>query len=197
MPDPRSSASYENINEAVKDEWKAETTPAERVKDVIRSTYTPTSAETVADEALTTAKTARKHLETLADDGFVTTSHGPHGATLYQRSADSLIVERANRLRSELSADELAARVIEMRDEIQQYRTQYGVESPEDLAIKLGRETLASDDPDTRTDRSDVTEWQTTRRNLAFANAALSIAEAIGHVTGTERPSSTSAATSQ
>lgn len=193
MTEPRSPVPYEDINEAVIDEWKAETTPAERVKDVIHSMYTPVSAEAVADEALTTAKTARKHLETLADDGFVTTTHGKHGATLYQRSAESLIMERANRLRSECSAEELAARITEMQDKIRDYRIKYGVDSPEELAVKLGHEVLDSDEPDTRTDESDVTEWQTTRRNLAFANAALSIAKATGHITGNDSPSSITA----
>lgn len=79
MTEPEPPDPYEDVNEAVKEEWRAETTPAERVKSVIRDTYSPVSAETVADDALTTTKTARKHLETLADDGFVTTSHGTHG----------------------------------------------------------------------------------------------------------------------
>lgn len=116
----------------------------------------------------------------------MTTSHGTHGATLYQRSAESLIVERANRLRSEFSTEELSARTTELQDEIRDYRTTHGVDSPEELAVKFGNETLKSDDSDTWTDSSIVTEWQTTRRNLAFANAALSIAAAAGHIAGND-----------
>lgn len=188
MTNPRSPSPYEDINETVLEEWKTETTPAERVKDIIRSTYTPVSAKAVADEGLTTTKTARKHLETLADDGFVTTTHGKHGATLYKRSGESLIVERANRLRSEYSAEELAARITELQDKIRDYRSTYDVDSPEELAVTLGSEVLDGDEPDTQTDERVVTEWQTTRRNLAFANAALSIAEAARHITGDDTP---------
>ena len=262
-PDP-----YDDVNEAVVAEWKAETTPAERVKSTIRRAYEPVSAEAVGDSARTTTKTARKHLEALADDGFVTTTPGDYGATLYRRSSESLITEQANRLLSDHSAEELASRIADMRAEIQEYRATYGVDSPEELAVRLGTETLDGRDPlggtestdgtdptdgtepldetettdgtdptdgtepldgtettdgidptdgtepldgtettdgteigeetettgrtdaDTRVDESVVTAWQTTRRNLAFATAAVAIARASEHVTGARSPPS-------
>jgi len=196
MGEPRPPDSYGDINEAVRTEWEAETTPAERVKDVIRHTYAPVTAGAVADEAQTTAKTARKHLETLAEDGFVTTTQGERGATLYRRSDESLITERASRLLAEYSPEELAARVAELQEKLYQYRETYGVESPEELAVRLGSDALDDADPDTRLDRSVVTEWQTVRRNLAFANAAVSIGKATEHIAG-GRSSSTPAVNSQ
>ncbi|MEY7852287.1 transcriptional regulator [Natrarchaeobius sp. A-rgal3] len=196
MAEPRSPDPYDDINEAVRTEWEAETTPAERVKDVIRHTYDPVTAGAVADDAQTTTKTARKHLETLAEDGFVTTTQGKHGATLYQRSNESLITEHANRLLSERSVEELTTRVAEMQEEIHEYRETYGVDSPEELAVRLGSEALDNSDPDARVDRSVVTEWQTTRRNLAFANAAVSIGKATDYIAG-GRSNSTPAVNSQ
>ena len=175
---------YDDINEAVRTEWEAETTPAERVKEVIRHTYSPVSAGAVADDAQTTTKTARKHLETLADDGFVTTTQGTHGATNYQRSSASLITERATRLLSERSVEELATRVAELQEEIYEYRETYGVDSPEELAVRLGSEAIDNTDHDTRVDRSVVTEWQTTRRNIAFTTAAVSIGKATAYLAG-------------
>ena len=182
MVERRSPDPYDDINEAVRTEWEAETTPAERVRDSIRHTYTPATAGAVADDAQTTTKTARKHLETLAGDGFVTTAQGKHGATLYQRSNESLITERANRLLAELSIEELTARVAEMQEDIHEYRETYGVDSPEELAVRLGSEALDSSDPDARVDQSVVTEWQTTRRNLAFVTAAVAIGKATAHL---------------
>ncbi len=184
MDEQPSPDSYDDINEAVRAEWEVETTPAERVKDVIRHTYTPVAAGAVADGAQTTTKTARKHLETQAEDGFVTTTKGEHGATLYRRSDESLITERANRLLTELSVEELAARVAEMQAKIHEYRNTYGVDSPEELAIRLGSDALENADADTRVDQSAVTEWQTTRRNLAFATAAVSIGNATEYIAG-------------
>ncbi|RQG92918.1 transcriptional regulator [Natrarchaeobius halalkaliphilus] len=182
MVDPRSPDPYDDINEAVRSEWEAETTPAERVKNVIRHTYTPVTAGAVADDAQTTPKTARKHLEALAEDGFVTTTQGKRGATLYRRSNESLVTERANRLLSERSVEELTTRVAELQEEIQEYRETHGVDSPEELVVRLGNEALDNSDSDTRVDRSVVTEWQTTRRNLAFATAAVSIGKATDYI---------------
>lgn len=196
MVEPRSLDPYDDINEAVRREWEAKTTPAERVKDVIRHTYDPVTAGAVADDAQTTAKTARKHLDTLADDGFVTTTKGEHGATLYQRSSESLITERANRLLSERSVEELTTRVAELQEKIHDYRETHGVDSPEELAVRLGSEALENADADMRVNTSVVTEWQTTRRNLAFANAAVSIGKATDYIAG-GRSTSTPAVNSQ
>ncbi|ARS89028.1 DUF7342 family protein [Natrarchaeobaculum aegyptiacum] len=163
--------------------WVAETTPAERVKEVIRHAYTPVSASEVADEAQTTPKTARKHLESLSTDGFVAVDGDDQGGKRYRRSPESLVVARANRLLSDLSTTDLTERVTEMQATIREYRSTYGVDSPEELAVALGAEALEGEEAaDDAVDVSVVTEWQTTQRNLAFAQAALSIDQATEHV---------------
>lgn len=177
-------SSFEDINTAVGDEWKEETTPYERVREVISNTYEPASASDVAEDALTTPKTARKHLETLASDGFAATIPGEAGGTRYRRSLDSLVVEQAADLLSELSVSELEARISEMRRKLQEFQETYDAQSPDELSVGLSNETLgenemlgeSSDRPEP--DQSTLTEWRTTRRNLALANAALSIANA-------------------
>ncbi|EMA16142.1 DUF7342 family protein [Haloarcula amylolytica] len=170
---------FSDVNEAVGAEWEAETTPYERVREVISRVYTPVSADTVAETARTSPKTARKHLNTLAEEGFVTTGTGENGATMYRRSPESLVVEQAADIRKHVSMDELVTRVSEMRERISDFQTEYGVDSPEELLIERTNQTLieaagAHEDIDPET----IQKWQTTRRNLAFANAALSIANA-------------------
>jgi predicted ArsR family transcriptional regulator len=179
MTDPGEPEAFDDINQAVRDEWKAETTPYERIREVISRTYAPTDAETLADEACTSPKTARKHLNTLADDGFVATETGANGATLYRRSAESLVVEQAGDILSEVSTEDLRERIAEMREQLTDFQREYGVESPEELAIDRTNELLdESEDGDRESDDETIREWKTTRRNLAFANAALSIANA-------------------
>jgi len=179
MTGPAEPEPFEDINEAVGEEWVAETTPYERVREVVSRTYAPTKAETIADRARTSPKTARKHLSALADNGFVATETGANGATLFHRSAESLVVEQAADILSEVSTEELLNRIAEMRDLIGQFQREYGVESPEELAVDQTNELL---DDSARTgresDNETIREWKTTRRNLAFANAALSIANA-------------------
>ena len=179
MTDPGEPEAFDDVNQTVRDEWKAETTPYERIREVISRTYTPTDAETLADEACTSPKTARKHLNTLADDGFVATETGANGATLYRRSAESLVVEQAGDILSQVSTEELRERIAEMREQLTNFQREYGVESPEELAIDRTNELLdESGDGGGEPDDETIRDWKTTRRNLAFANAALSIANA-------------------
>jgi predicted ArsR family transcriptional regulator len=179
MTDPGEPEAFDDINQAVRDEWTGETTPYERIREVISRTYTPTDAETLADEACTSPKTARKHLNTLADDGFVATETGANGATLYRRSAESLVVEQAGDILSQVSTEDLRERIAEMREQLTDFQREYGVESPEELAIDRTNELLdESGDGGGEPDDETIREWKTTRRNLAFANAALSIANA-------------------
>lgn len=194
MGDQDPPGEFADVNEAVGDEWEAETTPYERIRHVIAHTYSPVSADAVADDARTTPKTARKHLNTLAEEGFVETETGEHGGTLYRRSPESLVVEQAADLLEHVSTDELVARIQEMREQLSEYQSKFGVESPEELAVDQTNQALAAsestpDEPNPET----IREWKTLRRNLAFANAALSIGNAEQFVDGDRRSTDDSA----
>ncbi|WP_396613971.1 Rrf2 family transcriptional regulator (plasmid) [Haloferax sp. S1W] len=176
---------FEDINEAVGEEWDSETTPYERIRRVIAHTYIPVSAGAVAEDARTSPKTARKHLNTLAEEGFVVTTTGENGGTVYRRSPESLVVEQAADILEHVSTDELVTRIGEMRDQLNNYQAKYGVDSPEELTIEQTNQTLAEPDSEqSEANTETIREWQTTRRNLAFANAALSIANAERFVDG-------------
>lgn len=185
MTDSAAPGKFDDVNEAVGEEWEAETTPYERVREVISREYTPRSAETVAADARTSPKTARKHLMALAEEGFVARSTGDHGGTYYRRSPESIVMEQATDILSHVSVDELVNRISAMRETISEFQMEYDVESPEELMVEHTNQTLsdASDNAD-GIDPDALQEWQTTRRNLAFANAALSIANAERFVGG-------------
>lgn len=179
---------FADVNEAVGEEWESETTPYERIRHVIAHTYSSVSAESVADGARTAPKTARKHLNTLADEGFVETTTGEHGGTLYRRSPESLVVEQAADILNHVSTDELVTRIQEMREQLAEYQSKFGVDSPEELAVDQTNRVLAESGSQQREiDPKTVREWKTLRRNLAFANAALSIGNAEQFVDGDRR----------
>jgi DNA-binding IscR family transcriptional regulator len=179
MDDRDSPAEFADVNDAVGAEWEAETTPYERIRHVIAHTYSPVSADAVAEDARTAPKTARKHLNTLAEEGFVETTTGEHGGTLYRRSPESLVVEQAADILAHVSTDELVARIQEMREQLADYRSKFGVESPDELAVDQTNQALAASEPTPDgPDPEAIREWKTLRRNLAFANAALSIGHA-------------------
>ena len=179
MNDRSPSEEFADVNETVEEEWESETTPYERIRHVVSHTYSPVSADAVADDARTAPKTARKHLNTLADEGFVETTPGEQGGTLYRRSPESLVVEQAADILNHVSIDELVTRIQEMCEQLTEYQAEFGVNSPEELAVNQTNQTLAeSGSPPDKTDPETIREWKTLRRNLAFANAALSISNA-------------------
>ena len=188
MDDRDPPEDFADVNEVVGNDWEAETTPYERIRHVIAHTYSPVSADAVAEDARTAPKTARKHLNTLAEEGFVETETGEHGGTLYRRSPESLVVEHAVDILEHVSTDELVARIQEMREQLSEYQSKFGVESPEQLAVDRTNQALAASEstPD-EPDPKKIREWKTLRRNLAFANAALSIGNAEQFVDGDRR----------
>ncbi|QSG08150.1 DUF7342 family protein [Halapricum desulfuricans] len=185
----RGPPEYTDVNEAVGDEWESETTPYERIRHVIAHTYRPTAADAVAEAARTAPKTARKHLNALADEGFVETTTGEHGGTLYRRSSESLVVEQAADILEHVTTDELVTRIEDMREQLAEFRAEYGVDSPEALTVeRTNRALVESDIAEPEIDSETMQEWKTLRRNLAFANAALSIGNAEQFVDGDRRP---------
>lgn len=190
MSDPERPEEFTDVNEAVREDWEAETTPYERVREVISHIYTPVSAAAVAENARTSPKTARKHLNVLADEGFVTTETGENGGRYYRRSAESLVVEQAADILARVSTDELVDRIAEMQETIREFQAEYSVDSLEELTVDQTNRILSETESDApKLDPGDLQEWQTTRRNLAFANAALSIANAERFVGGDSRSS--------
>ncbi len=94
-------------------------------------------------------------------------------------------MEQATDILSHVSVDELVTRIAAMRETISEFQTEYGVESPEELIVEQANQTLSGASENERgIDPDTLQEWQTTRRNLAFANAALSIANAERFVDG-------------
>jgi DNA-binding IclR family transcriptional regulator len=158
----------EDVNQTVKEEWKAETDAFERVSQVARETHEQTASGEIAERALVAKTTAIKHLKTLAEFGVV--ERVSEGGTLYWKHNEfHAAMGRADELAREYDTAELADAVREMKAEIERYRAEYDVESPEELARAL--------DGDEEDGWEDLQEWQTTARNLAIAKLALTFHE--------------------
>lgn len=157
-----------DINDRVVEEWTGSTTARERVREVLRETTEYSKVSRIADRARVSEPTTRKYLEELVEDGVGVTEQDGR-ATLYKRNEGRLVDRRIEELRTTHTHRELVEGVREMKESIQEFRETYDVESPEDLAIELepGDEGWG-----------DVGRWQSTRRNLAIAKAALQVDEA-------------------
>jgi len=80
----------------------AETTPFERVKEVLLSTTTLQYAGEIAERARVSEPSARKHLMTLADAGLAETESTGRG-TRFKRSRETIALQRIRDIHSELS----------------------------------------------------------------------------------------------
>jgi len=66
-----------------------------------------------------------------------------------------------------------------MREQLSEYRSKFGVDSPEDLVITQTNQALTEGESSPEEiDPETIREWKTLQRNLAFVNAALSIGNA-------------------
>ena len=156
------------LNERVTEKWKADTSPGERVRTVMKRTYDPQSVATIAERALTSETTARKHLDVLAEDGFVEAVSPPEErGTWYKRAPRSVVLERAQQILDSVDVQTLSARVTDLRETVREFEDRTGAESPRAAAIA-----------DAEVDAAAMAEWQTARRNLKLSRAALALADA-------------------
>jgi len=165
---------WDDINEQVKADWKDDTTPFERVYEIVEQTHNGQSAAEIADRALVSEPTARRHCKTLVNTSFAETERDGQ-TTLYKRNSDRVLMSRIRELREEATRTELLDGIQDMKAEIRCYEDRYDVVSPEELAQQLDAgETDGWDD---------LTAWRTTRQNLAVAHAALAYDEASHQLT--------------
>jgi len=154
-----------DINEAVIEEWKAETSPFERVREVLLTVTTFQYAGAIAEQAVVSESTARKHLTVLAESGFAATDTSGQG-TRFKRSRETIAMQRLKELHSNCSRDELIAGIRDLKTQIQAYQDDYNVTDPDELAVDL-----AADDDGWEA----ISDWQALEDDRKLAQAALSL----------------------
>lgn len=156
----------DDVNEAVIEEWKAETSPFDRVKEVLLETTSYQYANAIAERARVSEPSARKHLNALADAGYAETDDTGQG-TRYKRSRETIAMSRIRELHAELTRDELVDGIRDLKSKLSAYRDEYDATDPDELAIEL-----EADDGEGWTA---VSRWRALEENLKLAQAALSL----------------------
>lgn len=163
-----------DVNGRAIEEWTARTDGFDRVRTTLERTRERKSAPEIAEEAFVSEKTARKHLDRLADLGrAVTTQDGR--TTRYGRDPDTHVIERVTELRREHTRDSLIEGIQRTRNDIESFREKHGTDSAEQLAARL--EPGAADEA-----WMDLSEWRTKERHLALAQAAISFDRAADRI---------------
>ena len=154
-----------DVNEAVSEAWIAETTPFDRVKEVLLATTSYRYAGAIAERARVSEPSARKHLRTLADSGLAETDDTGQG-TRYKRSRQTVAMSRIRELHAELTREELIEGIRDLKAKVKDYQETYDATDPDDLALELE----ADDDG-----WAAISRWRGLEENLKVAQAALSL----------------------
>lgn len=154
-----------DVNETVIDDWKADTTTFERIRQVIDVTTNPQTASEIAERAHVSEPTARKHLSALAETGRVKRI-AAGDATRYMRAPQMLAMRRIADIHREHTKDEIRQGIRELKDERQAIQEQYDATTVDELTLELesGADGWA-----------DLTRWQQIEQNLEIAQAALTL----------------------
>lgn len=151
--------------------WKENSTPFERVRSVVLAVSEPRSADYVANEAAVSEETATSHLDSLVDLTVVL-EHDVGDQTKY--GPDPLYT-RFQTIRDLLDAhdrDGLTEIRDELRDQIETWRSEYSVDSPDALRDRAAeRESSpASEEPHQVTH-----EWELVEHRLSLITDAINL----------------------
>ena len=167
MTDPESTDDrwQGDVNEAVVEDWKADTTTFERVRQIIDVTTDPQTAAEIADRARVSEPTARKHLSALAETGRVKAIATDDG-TRYMRAPQMLAMRRIADIHREHTKDEIREAIRDLKEERRELQERHDADSVDELTIELEPGDDGWDD---------LTRWQQIEQNLEIAQAALAL----------------------
>lgn len=115
--------------------WEDQPT-ADRVRWVAESLGDPRTAHWVSEQARVSPATARKYLETLAEDRRLKRIDDGE-RTLYYPDRITQYLDEVRELYEDRTADELAGTLRTIRDQIDLWEAEYGVSTPNDLRASI------------------------------------------------------------
>lgn len=139
----------------------------ERLLDILVGLRTPTKVSTIAERADCDTETARDYLEWFDEMGMVQCHDGR--PVRYERNDAYFQWRRIDQIRAEYAEQEIVAALSEALEEIEAYRTQFGVEHPDEVSlVDATREQNLS----TEAAWEALSEWETLERRAALLDAA-------------------------
>lgn len=182
VPPETSSSEKEVETPPEVEKWVDETKGVERVISVAISTSTPRTAEWIADEAVVSENTARDHLKTFSDLGVVA-SFTSSGVTLYHADEAFIHYREVSRLSEQKTEEELAEEADRIEDQIEEIKTEYDVQSPDELRERAGGEDVEI--ADIREYKKRASDLETLRDRLAVIKDAVRYSDKFHHASKT------------
>lgn len=150
--------------------WKAETKAIERVIDVVLTLDRPQTAGTIADEAMVSERTAREHLDLLAELSIVTATTA-RNVTRYRPDAAYLRFKSVSSLVEEYTRDELLDHSDWLRTRIEETKERFEADTPDELRSKVASEEVPVEE--VAECRKAASEWDAYRHELDVLEEAL------------------------
>lgn len=148
-----------------------QTTGEDRVRMVARQLSEPRTVNWIASEAEWSNEPTKRVLERLVDDGVLhRNDNGTH--TTYYPDFRHQLMQEAMRLRdSAKTVDELTERLTEMKAEIRDWQSEFGVETPNELRATLADAEVSSDEESRRHEIAQ--EWDHLQRRIRIVSFAI------------------------
>jgi hypothetical protein len=149
--------------------WKEHTTAFDRVRSVGTTVSKPRPASYVAEEAHVAENTARDHLERLVDLNVLLKTERDDG-TLYSPDPLHVRIQTVRDLLEEHNRDGLIDLKIELQSRIEDWETDYSVDSPDELRSRTAETDTASQ---TREFKKTASDWELARYRLSVLEDAI------------------------
>lgn len=154
-----------DVNDAVIEDWKEETTAFDRLTTVLDTTSEPATVSELAERARISEPTVRKYIKSLCDVGRAARIETKAGSK-FKRSPQTLALRRISTLHAHHTKADLRDGLKDLREKIQDLRETHGADDPDDLARRL---EAGSDG------WTDVARWKDLEENLDILKAALDL----------------------
>jgi predicted ArsR family transcriptional regulator len=150
--------------------WKAETKAIERVIQIALTLDQPQSVGWIADEAAVAEQTARDHLGVLVNLGVVAKTEA-RGVTKFRLDVGYMRYREVSRLIEKHDKDDLLSQAADIQSRIEDAKTEYGVDTPDELRQLATDEGVAVET--VRDYKMAASEWETLEHQLDVIDDAI------------------------
>lgn len=156
----------------------------DRIREVAMTVSEPRNAGEIADAAGVSRNTAEKYLQQLvAARTLAVVERGRE--TCYRPDPVTQYLDQMRDLIEEHSKAELTSELAAMRDEMEAWADEYGVDSPAELRASVGDDDLSAEEREQRV--RDAEDWEYYRERVGVVQRALELYDAVESARATDR----------
>lgn len=157
-----------NVNRRLK-EWKQHSTALDRVIAVATGLSNPEPAATISNEAGVAENTARNHLQRLVELGVLLKTN-QNGTMVYEPDPLYTRFRTLQDLLDGHNRDDLIAQKADLQEQIETWKAQFGVDSPDGLREQVKKSSTAAR---TKEIQETIGKWELLEYRLSIIDEAI------------------------